>query len=197
MPSPPARQEVEELKAVETKGEIRRELLKKRSSLDEEERERLSRSICLRIASLPEYKRAQSILFFYPVKGEPDIRALLTQAIKEGRALLPKVEGEDLSLHRVGSLSDLSPGAYGIPEPLVKDQVEPSSIDLLLVPGVGFDLEGFRLGWGKGYYDRLLKRAGGTKLGIAFSFQVLDRLPRDHWDVPVDAVVTEKDVIRR
>ncbi len=185
------------MKAVESKSEIRKELLRRRSSLDEEEKERLSQSICLRIASLPEYKGAHNILFFYPVKGEPDIRALLIRAIKEGRALLPKVKGKDLSLHRVSSLSNLSPGAYGIPEPSAGEEEDPSCIDLLLVPGVGFDLEGFRLGWGKGYYDRLLKRAGGTKVGVAFSFQVLERLPRDHWDVPVDAVVTEKEVIRR
>jgi len=70
-------------------------------------------------------------------------------------------------------------------------------IDVILVPGLAFDRECYRLGWGKGFYDRLLKRAGGFSLGIAYSFQVLKRLPRDHWDIPVDAVVTEKELIRR
>ena len=197
MPSPPAKQEVEELETADRKREIRRELLKKRRSLSSAERGILSTSLCSTLASMLEYRQAESILFFYPVKGEPDITPLLSRAVEEGRALLPKVNGESLTVHRVLSLKSLVPGAYGIPEPEREEEVRPSMIDLLLVPGVGFDREGFRLGWGKGYYDRLLKRAGGVKVGVAFSFQVFERLPRDPWDVPVDAVVTEKGVIRR
>ncbi len=185
------------MKALEKKGEIRRELLKRRRSLKEGERKALSASICSNLRSLPEYGQAERILFFYPVKGEPDIIPLLGRAIEEGRAFLPKVDGEDLTLCRVPSLQSLVPGAYGIPEPQGEEVVSPAWIDLLLVPGVAFDREGFRLGWGKGYYDRLLKRAGGMKVGVAFSFQVFERLPRDPWDVPVDAVVTEKGIIRR
>ncbi len=181
-----------------SKEEIRRELKLRRCSLKREEKHRYDSELSKNIAEVVEFKSAGSILFFFPVKGEPNILPLLQQCLSKGReVLLPAVEGEELIPKRVESLTALNKGKFGIPEPMDGDPVDPSSIELILVPGLAFDTECFRLGWGKGYYDRLLKRAGGFSLGIAYSFQVLHRLPRDSWDIPVNAVVTEKELIRR
>ena len=186
------------MEATASKEEIRRELKLRRCSLKKEEKQRYDSELRKNIAGVVEFKSAGSILFFFPVKGEPDISPLIQQCLEEGReVLLPAVDGEELIPKRVESLGDLKKGKFGIPEPMDGELVDPSSIELILVPGLAFDRECFRLGWGKGYYDRLLKRAGGFSIGVAYSFQVLNRLPRDSWDIPVKAVVTEKELIRR
>jgi len=186
------------LKAVESKEEIRREIKLKRCSLQKDLKERLDSVLREKLRSVAELQGAESILFFFPVRGEPDIVPLLEECLSEGRKVyLPSVNGEEIIPRSIESLSSLRKGNFGIPEPESGSEGNPEDIDVILVPGLAFDRECYRLGWGKGFYDRLLKRAGGFSLGIAYSFQVLKRLPRDHWDIPVDAVVTEKELIRR
>jgi len=113
------------------------------------------------------------------------------------RLVLPKVAGEELELLYVEDLSSLERGAYGIPEPSGGQKASPEEIEFAAVPGVAFDREGYRLGFGKGYYDRLLKKISAPKVGVAYSFQVIDYVPRDEWDEPVDLIVTEEGIIRR
>ena len=181
-----------------SKEELRRELLKAREDLDPYERDKISREIVQNILSLPEFISAKKILLFYPVKGEPDISPLFEEVLRRGAELfLPRVAGDGLEPVRVKDLSDLRPGRYRIPEPASGEVVDPEDMDFIAVPGVAFDREGYRIGFGKGYYDRLLKRVGAPKIGVAYSFQVLDYIPRNEWDEPVDLVVTEKERIRR
>jgi 5-formyltetrahydrofolate cyclo-ligase len=104
-----------------------------------------------------------------------------------------------MSFHRVDSGDALAPGRYGIPAPadVGTARVEVDGFDLVVVPGLAFDPNGFRLGRGVGYYDRFLSRARSkTVAGLAFSWRIVPEVPVDPWDVPVDAVVTEKGVIR-
>jgi len=178
------------------KHTLRRRALERRSALAPEERERLSRLIREKLERLEEYGKAKTVAFFYPVKGEPDLLPLLKKALKEKRVLLPKVEGEEIKLYRVGRLEELKRGAFGIPEPEGGEEVPPEEVELFLVPGLLFDGEGYRLGFGRGYYDRLLGRSGGLKVGVAYEFQVVDRLPRERWDAPVDLLVTERRIRR-
>ncbi len=186
------------MEALTSKEEIRRELKLRRCSLTKEHKLKLDSELIKNLKRVKEFNEAEKILFFFPVRGEPDIVPLLEICLEEGReVLLPAVKGEELIPKRIYSLGDLEKGKFGIPEPQDGEPVDPTSIELILVPGLAFDTECFRLGWGKGYYDRLLKRAGGYSIGVAYSFQVLDRLPRDSWDIPVKAVVTEKELIRR
>ncbi|WP_461829313.1 5-formyltetrahydrofolate cyclo-ligase [Aquifex sp.] len=178
------------------KNRVRRELLQKRINLSEEERERLSQKILRNLKSLPEYRKAKKVLLYCPIKGEPDLTPLFEEVIREKELILPKVNGEELKLYKVESPSCLSPGAFGILEPMQGEEVDPEELDFIAVPGIAFDLRGYRLGFGKGYYDRLLKRTKATKVGVAYSFQVLERVPHDAWDVPVDIILTEKFVRR-
>ncbi len=178
------------------KNRVRRELLQKRINLSEEERRKLSQKIVENLRSLPEYQKAKKVLLYCPIKGEPDLTSLFEEVINEKELILPKVEGENLKLYKVDNPSCLSPGAFGILEPVEGKEVSPEQLDFIAVPGIAFDLRGYRLGFGKGYYDRFLKRTKATKVGVAYSFQVLERIPHDVWDVPIDIILTEKFVRR-
>jgi len=178
------------------KERIRRELLRKRINLSEEERLRLSQKIVENLRSLPEYRQAKKVLLYYPIKGEPDLTSLFEEVISKKELILPKVNGEELKLYKVDTLSCLSVGTFGILEPAEGKEVGPEELDFVAVPGVAFDLRGYRLGFGKGFYDRLLKKTRATKVGVAYSFQVLERIPNDVWDVPVDIILTEKFIRR-
>ncbi len=181
-----------------TKRDIRRELLNRRLSLPSERKEEYDSRIRDLLKSLPEYRRAKRILLYCSVKGEPDLTPLFVELIDEGRSLiLPRVKGESLELVEAREISCLKNGTFNIPEPDSGVITDPESVELAVVPGVVFDREGYRIGFGRGYYDRLLERVRAPKVGVAYSFQVLDVVPRDSWDVPVDMVVTEKGVIRR
>lgn len=100
-----------------------------------------------------------------------------------------------LEFFKVDDLGKLKKASYAIlePHPLNK-KVSHGQIDVIVVPGVAFDHYGYRLGYGKGYYDRLLKKMDAKKIGLAFDFQRIKRMPRDRWDQAVDMLVTEKRV---
>lgn len=125
---------------------------------------------------------------------------LLERWIEGGRkVILPRVEGDAMTLVEVNGLEDLSSGYRGLLEPgSDRGRVVPSeTIEVALVPGLAFDLRGNRLGRGGGHYDRALAGLGRTslKIGLAYDFQVVDRLPVEARDVPVDLVVTETRII--
>jgi len=112
----------------------------------------------------------------------------------------PRVEDGTLRLafHRVDGPGDLAPGAFGIPEPDPQAPIVPlASIELVVVPGLGFDPRGYRLGWGKGYYDvTLADCTHALKVGLAFECQVVPEVPTDWNDVPMDIIVTENGMRR-
>ncbi|MFN3946948.1 MAG: 5-formyltetrahydrofolate cyclo-ligase [Aquificaceae bacterium] len=179
------------------KKELRRIYINKRESLSQEEREALSKRIVDRILELKEIKGAKKVLLFCPIRGEPDITPLFSWVLKEGKRLvLPKVEGENLKLIEVEKEKELSIGAFCIPEPKEGKEVSPQEIEFSLIPGLIFDKEGYRIGYGKGYYDKLLDRLKGKRVGVCYDFQVVERLPRDSWDKPVDWVLTEKKLYK-
>jgi len=134
-------------------------------------------------------------MLFYPIRGEPDLLPLVEKYKNLKEFYLPKVYGERILPARFSDLSGLRRGAFGIPEP-GGDISKPEELELILVPGVLFDEEGFRIGFGGGYYDRFLRGLSVPKVGVAFSFQVVRSLPREPWDVPVDILITE-NITRR
>lgn len=183
----------------ETKDELRQRLLQRRRTLPSELHSLWSEAIVERLAAADWLQRAQCILAYHPVRGEVDLRPLW-RAISGGQVLcLPRSHpaNRSLTLHRVADLEEVRPGAYGIPEPSpAAPQVTLSELDLILVPGVGYDRRGYRLGYGGGYFDRLLAMVPrALKVAPAFSFQIVDQLPVDPWDRPVDLLVTEVGII--
>lgn len=172
---------------------IRKIFINKREALSEEERRELSQRIVKNLLSLGALERANTLLMFCPHRGEPDITPLFSWALSKGKRLaLPKVEGNELKLLKVKEDTQFVEGAFCIREPAEGEEVQPQEVDLALVPGIAFDRQGYRIGYGRGYYDRLLGKLGGLKVGVCYQFQLLEEVPRDSWDVPVDLVVTEE-----
>ena len=183
---------------VVSKEDIRKEILKKRKSLPAHVREDYDRAILSKLKTLEELKEARTILLYCATNGEPDVTALFEDLKSIGkRVAFPKVEGSEIVPVAVEGLSCLSPGTFNIPEPTEGEIIEPMDLDLVVCPGIAFDREGYRVGFGKGYYDRLLERVSAVAVGVAYSFQVLEFVPRDSWDKPMNLVVTEKELIRR
>ena len=139
--------------------------------------------------------RSHSILFYDPLPDELDVWPLLVEALNSGREVcLPRyLPDEDCYVaSRLGNLElDLRPGKFGIRETCASCPVIPlNQLDLVLVPGIGFDLNGHRLGRGQGYYDRLLPAVRGTKCGLAFDRQIATEIPAESHDITIDYLVT-------
>ncbi len=134
-----------------------------------------------------------TILMYYPMPDEVDIRPLILKAKSQGKTvLLPKVVGNDLDIMVYESQDSLKQGAYGIWEP--DSEIFPESrfneIDMAIIPGMAFDKKGHRLGRGKGYYDKfLVKIPKALKVGVCFPFQIFDDIPTDEFDVKMSEVV--------
>ncbi|HID95687.1 MAG TPA: 5-formyltetrahydrofolate cyclo-ligase [Candidatus Latescibacteria bacterium] len=184
------------------KNEIRRRVLARRSTLLEEDALRKSRIITERLMGLQEYKRAAVIHCYVSKDKEVDTRCLIQRALSSGkRVIVPVTDLEKRRLFHseIKALEELEKGTFGILEPKQECLrfVEPDIIDLVIVPGVAFDPYGNRIGFGGGFYDRFLAGLKVPKIGLAYQFQILDRIETTHLDVRVDSVMTEERIYRR
>ncbi len=144
------------------------------------------------------FKNAGTILAFYGVGSEPNTVPLMDHILASGRRLcLPLTyPGGIMDARLVTSMAQLSTGRYNIPEPSAQlPLIAPGDIDLILVPGLSFDLKGYRMGHGAGYYDRYLSGYKGQTLGLCFENRLRSSIPRDEYDLPVNHIVTEGRLI--
>ena len=178
------------------KAELRRTLLKKRQSMSEKELREKSSCIASQLESLPLFTQSNTILAYFSFRQEPDLSSLFVDTKQWG---LPRVDGESLIWHRWKAGETLLTGAYGIFEPRADSPtLEANDVDLILVPAVACDRRGYRLGYGGGYYDRLLSSplwSSKPTIGIVFDFACLAEVPIDEWDKPLYGVCTENGLI--
>ena len=181
----------------EAKRVLRERILAARDALDARTRASDSQSIARRIASLGSFRGASCVVLTLAFRSEWDTRALLDDALARGAAVaLPRVNEATrmIELHRVRDpAADVAPGYRGIPEPLASlPRVEPRDVEWILVPGVAFDVQGRRLGYGGGYYDRLLPPLppAAPRIAGAFELQLIDDIPAAPHDLTVNAVAT-------
>ena len=167
-----------------------------------------SRSLAVieHIRALPEWKIASEVLCYWPFKNEVDIRPLIYELWQRGvRVLLPRCRPGQPGVMDVACVTcedELAEGMYSIMEPTTVCEVmdvtnDTLAPDLALIPGVAFDHRGFRLGYGGGYYDRLLEGpqlGRAFKIGLCFELLFVKKLPVDDWDRPVNAVCTENQL---
>lgn len=186
----------------EAKRALRERVLRSREALSPAVREQFAAAIRAAIASREDFRRARTVLLSLAFRSEWQTRPLFAQCWSEGKTTVaPRVnrEARMLELHVVGSLEhDVASGYLGIPEPLPHCPiVDVATIDWVLVPGVAFDLAGHRIGYGGGYYDRLLPglREDARRIAGAFELQIVERVPASAHDLKVDAVVTEARTI--
>lgn len=179
------------------KAALRSQMLARRQALAPDERERRSLAAQEALIHSPAFGAASQILIYIAFRGEVGTERIAEAAVAAGKGLvLPRVvkEPRGLVLHAYsGDPATLVPGAYGILEPRPAfPVVTPDQIDLVVVPGVAFDRSGGRLGYGGGYYDRLLPALRHAWLiGLAYECQVVGGLPHDPHDIPVDGLATE------
>lgn len=171
------------------------------SELSEEKKRTESSALCLAI--LPHIPEGSTVCAYYPLDSEVDISPLLDELMLRGDSVfLPSSEKDVLTFRQIEGLGDVHRGTFGIPEPMgsAKD-LSDGGADIVLVPGRAFDAFGNRLGRGGGTYDRWIhqQRDINSKtryIGIAFSCQVVSKIPIDDHDEPMDAIATEDDINR-
>jgi 5-formyltetrahydrofolate cyclo-ligase len=193
-----------EAKIAVEKEQLRRYILRLRDRQSARDVEQKSMEIIDQILHLHEYVRARGIACYVSKDTEVDTRPLIRKALDSNKhVLVPVVKKGDIDLF-FSEIKDLGkelvPGSFNISEPR-PEFLRPTSldtVDILFVPGIAWDKEGYRLGWGRGYFDRVLKVLPGhvRSIGLSFNLQFVSRVPRDQFDVPVNMVVTESRVVR-
>jgi 5-formyltetrahydrofolate cyclo-ligase len=180
------------------KNLLRRSLLDKRKSMTPDEVKHASEAIVKKLKELPVIKESTVIMSFMPYGNETDIRPFNQWILDSGKILLlPRVlDDSNIDAVKVDEIkSGLVKGSFGILEPAYENESFPIEfIDVILVPGVAFVRKGNRMGHGRGYYDRFLSRCKKSTvyLGIAYSFQVLESIPFEEYDIRVHGVITDK-----
>lgn len=181
------------------KSLIRTALLRQRESLESADVTCLGSRAQLNLIESPGFQAAMTLALYSPIRNEVATDRLSAVALNNGKRICyPCVVGDELCFYSVNAYVDLQPGRFGIHEPdQHSERIGLDQIDLLLLPGVAFDRRGFRLGYGRGYFDRYLAsgRFNGIKVGLAYDFQVLDQLPAEGHDQRVDLLVTELGII--
>lgn len=184
------------------KEKLRRRMMHQRDALTPAEIQRRSLQVIGKVFTLSEFQKAKIVACYVnkgsEVETKPIIRNILSSSKK---VLVPTVTGErDLVFSELRSLEELVPGTFGILEPQ-PDLTRPRSletVDLAFIPGIVWDSQGYRVGWGKGYFDAVLEKLPNwaTSIGLSYDQQIVERVPREEFDLPVELVVTETRVIR-
>jgi len=177
------------------KQELRRTVRKKAPAISLEERERLSELACAWLRDWDVWRNAKTVLLYAALPDEMDVWPLALDGIAQGKTVaLPKFmpqTGAYAAYQIKNAKSDCAPGNYGILEPVAGcAQIELGRLDLVVVPGIAFNASGWRLGRGRGFYDRLLAGAKGTKCGVAFDWQIVESVPVEPHDARLDCVLT-------
>lgn len=186
-----------------SKSELRQTILKQRDAIPAEERQRRSDQICTWLMATAWYQNAKTILAYSAIKSELDLStAMNAHLARGGQLILPRINRSQnsLDLYRITDLSAQTiAGAWGIrePDPSRCQQAFPGEIDLVLIPGAGFDRDGNRLGYGAGFYDRLLCDPAfkGQIVACLFQEQLVPKIPVESHDIPVDQLISDQGVI--
>jgi 5-formyltetrahydrofolate cyclo-ligase len=179
----------------ESKKALRRQMRERLAGLPESHRAAVSTQARALLKQQPVWKEARSVLFFAPMPGELDLWPLVADWLETGKiAALPRFDPTEKK-YVAGRIADptrdIRPGQFGIREPDVHCPSVPlNELDLVLVPGTAFDLNGRRLGRGKGFYDRLLTSVRGKTCGIAFDEQIVSEVPFEPHDVRLNYLLT-------
>lgn len=177
------------------KNPLRQQMLERLQKISATQREQFSAQACELLRNQPIWQNAKSILFYAPLPNEVDLWPLVSEALIANKIVaLPGFDAEEDSYvaRQIKNLeTDFERGQFGIREPRNEcPEISLNRLDLALVPGLGFDLAGRRLGRGKGFYDRLLVQIFGTKCGVGFDEQIVEAIPTEPHDVQLNCILT-------
>ncbi len=182
------------------KNELRREYKEKRRSLPIEAKSKRDEAICKYVINMVSFRYAKSILMYAPMADEIDVMPIAKEAMRRGKKVyFPRChkETKTMTYKMVSDLSELAPDAYGImapPESAEDYAPANNGASLCLIPGLIYDKYGYRVGYGGGYYDRFLTSYKGCTAGIIYSDFIIDKVPRGHFDMKLDIMITERNV---
>ena len=185
------------------KNLVRQKHKKIRNSIPDDKRAEYDEKICNKIMSLVSYRFAETVLLYARVNSEIDVSRIAESALAAGkRVAYPRcIPGTtEMEFHYISSLDELSPGAMNIPEPSSSALLfDPRSVNgkdkcLCVIPALAFDKRGYRIGYGKGFYDRYLSRFECNRAGVIYSDLLVEELPNGRFDLKVDFIVSEKGV---
>lgn len=184
-----------------TKNNLREMFKNKRRAFTPEQKEKYDEMILQRICALPQYKNSSVILCYVSKNIEVNTNKFIEKALSEGKHVaVPRcIDGtRKMDFYFITSSDDLEKGSFGVYEPKIDicEKLTDFNSGFCIVPGMSFDTNGYRLGYGKGYYDRFLSDFKGVTAGICYSCCVKWNLPRGKFDRPVDIVLTEKYIRR-
>ena len=183
------------------KSELRKSILANRNNQSKQEIKEKSSLIKKRLFQIEEYQHAHTVLFYVSFGSEVDTHEMITQSINQRKqVIIPKTDtkNNNLFLYEYTSIHDLRPGTYGVLEPYsnLSNCISCNEVELVIVPGVVFDVKGNRIGYGKGYYDSLLSTMKLIKkIGLAFELQIIDEIPAEKHDIKLDSIITEQRII--
>ncbi len=182
------------------KKKTRQRVLQQRRAFSATEKTPAEQRMLKFLQSWEVFRQAKTIHIFISKTDEPDTSPIIESAWESGKTVaVPCVIPESFELFhsQLKSFEDLSSGALGVLEPSPEGRIamNPESFDLVIIPGVAFDRQGGRLGYGKGYYDRFLEQTAAFRLALAFNFQVLEKVPTEKHDVPMNGILTESGII--
>lgn len=181
---------------MESKSVLRRIVRDRGGLYDGRTRAAMSQRIMEAVGRFPAFAGAGSVALYWSLPAEVCTHAFVEKWAVSKKVYLPVMRGDGLALSRFTGRDGLREARFGIGEPVGEEEIDLMQIDLIVVPGVGYDPYGNRLGHGKGFYDRLLTREGPLKIGVCFEYQFFEHVPADAHDVPVDWVVcgSEREV---
>jgi len=176
------------------KEEIRKKILTKREIYSDWEEDSLK--VLKNLLTLSWLFDYNVFMLYYSHRKEVDTKPIINHLLNLSKiVLLPRVKGPDILPIQIHDLENLYIGYGGIKEP--RGNVYEGKIDVVIVPAVAFDIHGYRLGYGKGYYDRFLPKIEPViKVGLAFDFQILDKIPHDPYDVKIDYIITPTQIYK-
>ena len=185
-------------KSMETKKQIRAEILKRRSALSKDEVADKSRAICRKIVSCEQFVQAEIILLYLDFNHEVETGLIWEKAQKMRKHVAaPRLIGSQMVFARIQSEKDLIPGKWGISEPKKNCPVirEHDSRTVVIMPGVAFDCSRNRIGYGGGYYDRYFAGYDSVyKIAAAYDLQIVEQVPAEPFDLKPDCIVTESHI---
>ena len=183
------------------KDDIREEYKALRREMDPEEKFKRDTAVCQAAESLVSFRYAEYVLLYAATDDEIDVYPIAKSAFEKGKKVLfPRCDKKThtMEYHIVNSLDELKVDSYGLLEPPadapVYDCVNETGGAVCFVPGLVYDKAGYRLGYGKGFYDRYLSQFSGCTIGVVYSDYILPEVPRGRFDVSVDILLTEKGV---
>jgi 5-formyltetrahydrofolate cyclo-ligase len=170
-------------------------MLEKRNALSTPEAERLGLLAQQHVIDIPEFQSAHTVGIYHPLGSEVCSDSIARAARAQGKRIsLPRTEGNLIRFYEYGEGDELVRGKFGVMEPSPTQPAGP--LDIVVIPGVVFDAQGCRIGYGKGFYDRFLaERRASFSVGLAYSFQVVEQLPRGRFDRKLGALATDDGIM--